>query len=1245
MMNYNRKICLLTVMLVLAIGNCAFGQVENEAHTDTAQQSEMTEKIRANKDTLSKAQTAIDNKDFNSAINFLNGYINNKQSRYEAYKLRGDAYYALRRYNLAQSDYQRAIDIKASNDRLTTGTKYVGAVILGADKNEQLQNVELGNLYGALMYAKKAQNDPTYQQAFDNAVKYNSHIYLPAPNKTDINRINCPQKYYKPLNPTGIDEKIYSSVSDIANNDFHAAIFKIQDVISAYPNYYLGYYLMGVALNGLEQEDEAVKSFEKAISLNPYDFESYASLGQIYYDKSETDFLKEDRDKSNLYFKKAKTLNPNCPTYNFYLGLNNLNDGQISEAINDFNRAVNLNENDYNSKYYKLIAQYINGEYSNVISESTKLIYKNVSNINSVLYLRALAYYKSGEKEKALADLNTIDENVKDVFNSDIKTISKRDNALGSYSNYLRSLTDNSQGRAGLSADGLTNPIINKLAHIQKALKPYEQIINSKNITQEDYTKLENFYSTSLPKMLENGIYVTYEDIDSQYDFIRTTFSDIGITFIKKNDDSYVMTTIDSYPYKRYSKKLKQEYQSELSEYEQESIENMDLESYANVDISTIDKSSQKLLQPGESSLAQMLATNVLYIRAKENINTGAQIQPQLSEQEVTGEIANTNFHPQLPDGETVNSGSIVTSQEPYFQTNKQLVDQNNLQRVKELVHEEQNIQTNASDETNKNNVKISYQNENNTHNVSNQTVQETSQSFENENYTKSVYKGVTTKPKMPQIDDWSDVVELDLTPQSQYIYNNTNLFSNNRPDYSQMATNNETIFDKRQIKIKENIDYSQITDSAVDDTESAINIVKPEFYNNNLNNTTAIQYGISDATVPQLRMEEGSPKLRVESSNFEQPVNNIEKYKEDETVSYDEIAQNNTHTQDGYALLDEYERLAKIKKKQEKQKAKEEKKLKKLELKAQKQKIKEEQKLLIAKEKAERKIENEKIKQEKLIAKSEQKTTDEVHPVENKQSLIAKIKNKLAKNKQSDKQALKEEKMQKKLANAKLKEERAAAKQAYKISKQNTSEPKQNFISKIKDKFAGNKSGDALDVKELKAQEKAQKKLENQKIKAQRQEEKQQAKLKAQEEKKQAKLAQKQERLKAKTEDAQAKQAKKTNIQEIKKQQEQLNNERIQAKAEKNEEKLKAKAEKKAQQAEQKEQRAKEKAQKAAQKAAQKEQNAAIKAQKAAQKEKQKAEKNVSLKTTSENKFLSKLKFWKRKSGEKENIKPELRL
>ena len=76
-------------------------------------------------------------------------------------------------------------------------------MVLGADKQEQLQNPELGNLYAALMYAQKAQNKPEYETSYSKAVEYNSHIYLPQPKKNEIAQINCPQKIWQSSQSAG----------------------------------------------------------------------------------------------------------------------------------------------------------------------------------------------------------------------------------------------------------------------------------------------------------------------------------------------------------------------------------------------------------------------------------------------------------------------------------------------------------------------------------------------------------------------------------------------------------------------------------------------------------------------------------------------------------------------------------------------------------------------------------------------------------------------------------------------------------------------------------------------------------------------------------------------------------------------------------------------------------------------------------------------------------------------------------
>ena len=178
-------------------------------------------------------------KDYQSAIVYLSIYIQGKPKKYEAYQLRGECFYELRQYKLAQMDFEKAIELKTADDKFITGTKVLGAVVLGADKQSQYQNPELGKMYAQLMYSQKAQNNVAYEASYQKAFEYNSHIYLPQPIKKDIAKINCPQKYGKKINVTGVDEYITDAINLIEKGQFNEAVYKTQYITSNYPKYYL----------------------------------------------------------------------------------------------------------------------------------------------------------------------------------------------------------------------------------------------------------------------------------------------------------------------------------------------------------------------------------------------------------------------------------------------------------------------------------------------------------------------------------------------------------------------------------------------------------------------------------------------------------------------------------------------------------------------------------------------------------------------------------------------------------------------------------------------------------------------------------------------------------------------------------------------------------------------------------------------------------------------------------------------
>lgn len=581
---------------------------------DTTSETMEVSVIKGNKDAFEMAENLIGQKNYQEALKYLDAYISSKPKKYEAYKLRGDAYYALRRYNLAEKDYQTAIDLKTDDDKFVTGTKVLSAVVLGADKQEQLQNPELGNLYAKLMYAQKAQNKTSYESSYAKAVELNSHIYLPQPKKDEISQINCPQKYGKVFNPQGDDKFLYDAINDIENGNYRDSVFKSQYLITNYPDYYLGYYLNGVALAGMEQDEEAIVAFNNALKKNPYDFESLASLGQLYYAQAEKTFSVDDAKKSTEYFRQALKLNPNCNSYYFYIGLNDLLQGKVSSAIENFDSAIKLKSNDYNSQYYKIIAQYINGDYSSVISGAGKLLYRRVSNYNSVMYLKALAEYKQGQNDLALEDLEKIYNSTTDIYNSDVRYVSNKEKTLLGYCYYLKALILAQRGMGTKSdmAEAYSNPIIAQLAATEKMLNAYKpEFVNGK-VSVEDYKKFNNAYNSAVGLLKQSNIVITPEDIDTQYDYIRTTFDDLGVTFVYKNPN-YKISAIDNYVFKKYSSKLSAEDFQTLSEGVAED-EVLALRPKTNDTPVLTQQTSQEVLLGDEktTSIAQILATQSL---------------------------------------------------------------------------------------------------------------------------------------------------------------------------------------------------------------------------------------------------------------------------------------------------------------------------------------------------------------------------------------------------------------------------------------------------------------------------------------------------------------------------------------------------------------------------------------------------------------------------------------------------------
>jgi len=90
----------------------------------------------------------------------------------------------------------------------------------------------------------------------------------------------------------------------IAHNDPQAAIAKLNQVIELKPDFAEAWNRRGNAYAALGDEDRALADYDRAIALNPYQFGTLESCGEIWMTRS-------NYRKAADYFRRALDLNPN----------------------------------------------------------------------------------------------------------------------------------------------------------------------------------------------------------------------------------------------------------------------------------------------------------------------------------------------------------------------------------------------------------------------------------------------------------------------------------------------------------------------------------------------------------------------------------------------------------------------------------------------------------------------------------------------------------------------------------------------------------------------------------------------------------------------------------------------------------------------------------------------------------------------------------------------------------------------
>lgn len=165
------------------------------------------------------------------------------------------------------------------------------------------------------------------------------------------------------------------------------------------PNWVASWETLGMIYQGVQSlaigaEDWGIKSFEKAIELEPTNSLLYSKLGKIY-------FAKNEFDKARDQFIKAETLKPDFFEPQLFLGLIKEKQGDVKGAAKSLERLQNLYP--LNSDIaFQLGRLYFNQrETDKAIAQFQNALKINPNHLDS-LYSMALALEKQGKRAEAL---------------------------------------------------------------------------------------------------------------------------------------------------------------------------------------------------------------------------------------------------------------------------------------------------------------------------------------------------------------------------------------------------------------------------------------------------------------------------------------------------------------------------------------------------------------------------------------------------------------------------------------------------------------------------------------------------------------------------------------------------------------------------------------------------------------------------------------------------------------------------
>lgn len=159
---------------------------------------------------------------------------------------------------------------------------------------------------------------------------------------------------------------------------------------------------LGIANMELQNYSQAIENFEKSLALNPQFAMGYSNLAACLTKSSE---FKKAQEKHN----KAIEMMPNNPFIRINYGIFLIKTKKYQKAKDVLYPVLIENEGMYYAELYVGVAHYFKEEFNLALIHYNRGIAINPE-FSDLYYYRALLYYKKGDYQNALYDLNMVEK-------------------------------------------------------------------------------------------------------------------------------------------------------------------------------------------------------------------------------------------------------------------------------------------------------------------------------------------------------------------------------------------------------------------------------------------------------------------------------------------------------------------------------------------------------------------------------------------------------------------------------------------------------------------------------------------------------------------------------------------------------------------------------------------------------------------------------------------------------------------